>query len=502
MQALFLGIDCGSTSTKAALVTADGRVVANVSSPTPRQEQDNGFVERDAEDFWQRTAGTVRRLLAESGRDPADIVSVGAVAHGDGVYFVDEAGAPVGPATLSSDTRAAGIVNRWEKDGTLAAARALSGQAPFPGSPAPLLAWFQRHEPERLERTRWILSSKDWIRFRLTGVVATDRTDASAGFTDVYSHDYSAELARLFGLSGIVGKLPPIVEPTDVVGTVTAAGAAATGLPQGIPVVAGGHDVIACLLATTGADRDRICVVAGTFGVNAMLVDVPTFSPLVNCRSGPWKNTWVVRRTSRASVTNLEWAIRRLALDGADRQSPDIGTLLDAALGGAEASSMPLYVPYLFGGSGTHPRSAGFVGLRSWHDEVDMLRAVAAGIAFSHRADINKVRPLSTVTGVNITGGASRNDNWMQLFADVLAIPVTVTRREDAGVVGAAIFAAVGSGAYSDLESAVLGMRTESRTFLPVPARTRVLDRYFRAYEDVVERLGTVDLDELVKERQ
>ncbi len=485
-EPLLLGIDSGSTATKAALFAPDGRIVATDRVITPREPAPVGQVEQDPESQWITVAALVRSVLSAPGVDASQVAGVGLAARGDGVLLVDEVGRPVRPAILSSDTRAAGVVDDWRAEGVLDAILELTGQTPFPGSPAPLLDWLRRHEPDSLRAASAALAAKDWLRLRLTGTIATDRTDAGACFADADTQEYSDAALDAFGLGELRRLLPAIREPGEAAGTVSPSAAALTGLPAGIPVAAGMHDVIAAVTGSIGLEPRRLCVVVGTFGVNVELTTRPTRSPAVNSRSGPTRGLWAPRRTSRAAASNVDWALRAL---GVDDHGP---RTLERVLGRAPDSSDPVYLPYLHGGNGGQPHGAAFLGLRGWHDRDHLLRAVVEGITFNHRHDVELLTGLLPADAVHVAGGAGRNEAWLQLFADVLARPVTASPHDDPGARGAAMCAAVASAVHPDLSSAIGAMRTSTVTVEPGAASAR-LEEGYRAYVDALARVSAFE---------
>src|SRR5579875_3756942 len=166
-----LGVDSGGTVTKAVLYDLAGREIAagaagsRASTPQPR------WVERDMSQAWTACAEAIRQAI--SGIDPADIAGIGMTGHNDGIYLVDSELRPVRPAILASDTRAEPILDEWRAAGIEDAALALIGQWPFAASPVAVLSWLARNEPSTVDRARWLLFCKDWLRLRLTGEVAT-----------------------------------------------------------------------------------------------------------------------------------------------------------------------------------------------------------------------------------------------------------------------------------------------------------------------------------------
>jgi L-xylulokinase len=275
MSPYLLGIDSGLTVTKAVVFDEDGRqrgvgAVNNAhKSPHPR------WVEQDMDRLWESCYGAIRQALDEAGIGGGDIAAVGVSGHGDGIYLVDEEGRPVRAGVLSLDSRAYKVLERWQESGVTDRALELAGQKPFASLAATLLTWFKEHEPESFERTRWILYVKDWLRYKLTGEYATDPTEASSGFTDVNTQEYSPEVLSLYGLEEVQGKLPPVVACTGVVGEVTREAAEATGLAGGTPVVSGAHDIDACPVGVGCTKPGQLTMIAGTWSINGVISDRP-----------------------------------------------------------------------------------------------------------------------------------------------------------------------------------------------------------------------------------
>ncbi len=486
MTPLFVGLDTGLTTTKAVVYDGSGSPVGAASAPSPGSDLTSMRVERDPVQHWKAAAATLARAVAATRAHPnhtdGRIAGVGVTGHGDGLYFLADDLAPLAPAVLSPDTRAADLLRRWHSEGVLDKAVRGGGSVPFAGAAAPLLGWFATHDPSLLGRTRWFLTAKDWLRACLTGTVATDATDASSSFTDLESRFYSPVLAELYGAGDVLDRFAPIAEPASVVGHVTPAAAEETGLPAGTPVVAGLHDVASSFLGTAGCEPGHVVIVAGTFGVDVVLADRPVHSAVVTCRPGPIPDHWTVRRMTPASGANVEWALSTLGGVSASRDHPpDLGATVDDVLADDTRPAEPVYLPYLFGGAPGRPQSAAMVGLRAWHTPADLLRAVLHGVTFNHRADVDELRRVVPTGTVHLTGGATRSRQWTQLFADVFGTSVTV-RRGESGTLGAAMCAAVGAGQFADLATAYAGMRQPGRVVVPRAARRESAERGYQTW--------------------
>ncbi|MEV7689788.1 FGGY-family carbohydrate kinase [Streptomyces bungoensis] len=488
---LVLGVDAGHTVTKAVLFDSRGRQVAQGSGTVPLVTSRPRWVERDMDDVWHTTHRAIRASLAAAGVGGRAVAAVGLTGHGDGLYPVDERGRPVRAAIVAMDTRAEPVLAEWRGTPVWDRALALSGTVPFAGSPAALLAWLGRHEPDVLDRSRWLLSCKDWLRWRLTDVVATDPTDASASFTDMRRGDYAQELLDLFGLGRLAAKLPPVLACDAVCGTVTRQAAAATGLVAGTPVVTGAHDVDAAALGIGATRVGELSLIAGSFSINQVLCDHPVTDLRWQCRRFLRPGQWMVMSTSPASVATLEWFLRVMGAPPAygddvyDAITQEVGERL-------KGPSEVLFHPFVFGSPHQHPASGAFLGMRGWHDRGHLLRALMEGVVLNHRWHVDVLRSRLPVTGpARLTGGAARSAVWSQMFADALRRPVLVTDVEESAARGAALLAAGAVGLLDGSADPRAGASVVRR-HEPDPDRVAVLDEAYRIYEEAQEALGPV----------
>ncbi|WP_040675724.1 FGGY-family carbohydrate kinase [Rhizobium grahamii] len=489
-----LGIDSGLTVTKAVIFDLDGTPLATARRKVTQVMPHARHVERDMAELWRATADAIREAVERSNRPASDIKAVGATAHGDGIYLLDREGQPLGRGILSLDSRARAIVDRWCEGALADQSIALTGQVPHVSAPSALLAWIRDVEPERFARIGHVLSCKDWLRLCLTGVIGTDRTEASTSFTNVKTQEYDPDALRLFDLHDLSHALPPAAGSDEVVGTVTREAADLTGLCEGTPVVAGLHDVTASALGAGGYDEGIVAVIAGTYSINETLSAQPRVDRRWFCRNGISPGTWNNMSISPASSANYEWFLDQLcAADQASVEAASgsihalLGPEIDAAL--ARPSTV-LFHPYLFGSPYGAAASAGFFGLQGWHDRGDMLRAILEGIAFNHRIHVDALREGFASTRARLAGGVSRNPSVVQLFADVLALPVTTSQTDEAAAWGAALCAGAGVGLYAEPCGDPSRDIASARTWLPDPGRSVEYEKRFRVFKEIAEAMS------------
>ncbi|GMB79835.1 FGGY-family carbohydrate kinase [Shinella zoogloeoides] len=488
-----MGIDSGLTVTKAVIFDADGTVLAIARRRVPQLIPAPQHVERDMDVLWTATADAIREAIAACGRPASDIVAIAATAHGDGIYLLDEDKRPLGPAIVSLDTRAGAIADAWNEGEVGARALELTGQRPHASAPSAILRWIFEHQPERYACIAHFIAAKDWLRFCLCGTIGTDRTEASTSFTDVTTQDYAEDAFRLFGLNRLAGRQPSMAASTEVVGGVTAETARLTGLVEGTPVMAGLHDVTASALGMGGYGEGVVAVIAGTYSINETVSPEPKVDSRWFCRNGILPGEWNNMSISPASTANYDWFIEQFCAADA-RQAEAAGESIHAILGrefeaARERPSSTFFHPYLFGSPFGGASSAGFYGLNAWHDRGDLVRAVLEGIAFNHRVHVDALRDGFAPSTARLTGGVSRNPAMAGLFADILGMPVTATRTEEAAAWGAALCAGAGAGLYASPTDDPRDLASIETTYQPDPDRQRAYDEKYRVFLDLAEAM-------------
>lgn len=490
MTQYLLGIDNGSTATKAALFDLAGRELAvagrkpATSSPAP------GWHEREMDAMWRATAEAIREVLQKSGVDPGEIAAVAAAGYGNGLYLVDKAGRPVRPAIDSSDGRARAIIDRWLAAGVWERVLPQTAQSLWPAQPNALLAWLRDHEPETLARACWVLCAKDYTRFRLTGHIAMELTDMSAtSLMSVTEGHYDGAILDAFGLGDLSHLMPPLVRPEEIVGEVTAAAAAETGLRAGTPVAAGMFDIDACGLAAGMVEESQLVLVSGTWGNNQYISTTPVVSKkifMTSCYAIP--GHYLMLEGSPTSAGNLEWILGEL-LGGA----LDYDALSAEVAATAPADARIVFLPFLYG-SNMHPDARScFLGLRNGHTRGHLLRAALEGIVFSHFTHLRRLLEFRELPReILFTGGAARSEVWTQIFADCFQIPFVIPAGTELGALGAAIGAAVAAGIYGNFLDAVKAMTRPGRVQQPDPAMKGIYEEKYETYLKVQEALEPV----------
>ncbi len=515
MPSYLLGLDNGNTVTKAALFDLTGREIGVAAEPVQTRHPAPGHVERDMTEVWQQTALAIRQVLQTTGIAPGDIAAIGCSGQGNGVYLLDHDQQPLF-AIPSMDSRATELVAEWQREGRDQAIYPINYQGIWSAQTGMLLAWLKRFNSVVYEQIGTAFFCKDYINFCLTGVRATDVTDASGGgLMDVKGRQYSDALLRLYGMPEAASFLPPLCESADIVGTVTSAAAEVTGLNLGTPVIAGLFDVVASALGAGVVETGDASIIAGTWSINQVIVDQPIANTDVFMSCVFDRERYIAIESSATSATNLEWFVNECL--GLEKQKAnDSGRSVFETVNQLVAStpvnaSLPLFHPFLHG-TNAHPgMRAGFYGISGGQGKGHLLRSLYEGVAFGHLNHINQLRQAGAdFKHARLTGGGSRSHIWAQMFADILEIPIDVPTGIEIGARGAAMAAGVGVGLYRDLAEGVSRTTAVERHHAPDSAkfpcyrgryqRYQLLTQLMAQYCEAVQQLDTVSGDQAVPE--
>ena len=466
--ALVLALDVGTGSARAALVDAGGGLLAIAAREHEQIVPAFGWSEQRPGDWWRGTAESVREVLDRVPGARSRVAAVAACGQMHATVLVDADGELVrDTAPLWNDKRTAPQVAAYEAARDPADYLPRTANPPTPAWPAFKLRWLVDHEPDALARTAAVLAPKDYVNFRLTGELATDRTEASCSFLmDPATADWSAATCDELGIDAAT--LPPIREPVEILGTVIAAAAAETGLADGTPVLVGASDYAAALLGS-GVCRPGVgSEMIGTSCIVTLVADAPLLDPeLSNIATveGGWGGFMLLDSGGDA----MRWA--RRALHGGTRSYEEIVALAARAPAGADGL---FFLPYLVGERlGAHRNSrAQFFGIGAAHGAEHLDRAVLEGVAFGVARHVDA---LERATGARperlvAAGGGARTELWLRIKASVYGLPLLVPREPECGIVGCAAMAGVATGRFADVRAASDALVAHEREILPEPA--------------------------------
>ncbi len=450
----FLGIDSSTTATKALLIDEQGAVIGTASAEYPFETPKPLWSEQHPHLWWDGAVQAIRGVLQQTGVQGSEVKAVGLTGQMHGMVALDEHGQVLRKAILWNDQRTGAECDEIREKVGKERFIQLTGNDALTGFTAPKILWVRNNEPEIYSRIRQVLLPKDYLRFRLTGVYASDKAGgAGTVLFDLAQRDWSREVCEKLGIP--MEWLPQTYEGTEVTGTITAEAAAATGLQTGTPVVGGGGDQAASAVGNGVVGPGIVSVTLGTSGVVFASTDTPLIEPEGRlhafCHAVPGK--WHFMGVMLSAAGSFRWFRDTLA------PGEDFGELAEKA-GAVPAGSEGLYfLPYLTGERTPYPdplAKGAFVGLTVRHTRDHMTRAVLEGVAFGLKDsfELMKGAGLAPIEQVRISGGGSKSPAWRQIIADVLDVELVQINTTEGTAFGAALLAAVGAGAFGNVQEA------------------------------------------------
>lgn len=485
-----LGIDIGTGGTRALIIDDIGRVVASATADhEPFASPKIGWAEQNPEDWWRACCVAVRKVLSNGNVRGGDIACVGFSGQMHGAVMLDGADNVVRPALIWCDVR----TEKQCKDLT----RAIGAEKLIQLTCNPALAnftltkflWVRENEPENWSRVRSVMLPKDYVRFRLSGDKAIDVADASGTLLlDVTNRRWSREMLDAAGMDPKL--LPALFESPDVCGKISKDGAAATGLKEGTPVIAGAGDQAAGAIGMGISTPGAVSATIGTSGVVFAATDRPALDPKGRlhtfCHAIPGR--WHVMGVTQAAGLSLRWFRDQFGA-GADDGRDAYDRLA------AEAAAIPpgadglLWTPYLMGERTPHldPNARGaLVGITASHTRAHVIRAIFEGVAFSLRDTFTIFGEIGVpVKQIRLGGGGARSSLWRQIQADVYGHQVELVEAEEGAAYGAAILAGVGARMWPSVDSACAAVVRVARRVSPATASISAMNASYAAYRRV-----------------
>ena len=494
-----LGMDVGTSGTKALAIDESGAVVASALVEYPLLSPKPNWAEQDPAD-WKRAAIEALRQLAHApGVNADEVKGLGLTGQMHGSVFLDADNQVLRNAILWCDQRTAQQCDDiTAKVGAEKLIEMVCNPA-LTGFTAPKILWLRDNEPAVYEKVARVLLPKDYIRFELTGEFATDVADASGTLLfDVKNRSWHTELLSILDIPADF--MPRAYEGPEVTGTLTAEAAEATGLPAGIPVIAGGGDQAAGGVGCGIVRGGVISSTVGTSGVVFAFADDVGTDPQGRvhtfCHSVPGK--WHVMGVMLSAGGSLRWFRDALCQNEkavAAETGADPYEYITAAAEGVPLGAEGLvFLPYLTGERTPHkdPFAKGaFIGLSLRHTRAHMARAVLEGVAFGMRDSLEIIREMGVpIAQVRASGGGAKSAFWRQMQADVNHAPLVTINVDEGPAYGAALLATVGTGMYGSIEEACDATIRVVDTCEPDPARSAQYDPWFAEYQRAYQALA------------
>ena len=466
----FFGIDLGSSELRAGLITTDGRCLALARSAHGTViEPRDGVAEQDQEAWWRGLVTVVRELRATVDVDVAGICIDG---HGPTLCPVDGEGRPTRAAITWLDRRA---------EGEAAELETATGLLGWALGVLPAARWLERHEPDVARRTAWYLNSWEALTMRLTGLPRTTLAASQAW--------PSADVLAPTGIA--TARLAPVIAAGEVVGGLLPAAADLLGLPAGTPVIAGMVDAFASFHGAAMLEPGDAVDVGGSAGGFGVYWDAPLTAPGAFTTPAPLPGRFIVGGAMAATGRAVDWF-----RDGVLATQIPTAKLIESASAIPPGADGLVFLPYLAGERSPiwDPDARGaFVGLTLAHGQAHLMRAIleAAALAIRHVAE-PILEAGVRVRVMRVSGAPARSDAWNQLKADVTGFPVEVPRVLETAIVGSAILAATGVGAFGGVPAAIRSMTAIERRLEPNPEAAAAYRPTYAAYRALHPALAPI----------
>ena len=447
MEKGFIGIDLGTSAVKLLLMDETGKILRIVSREYPIRFPKPGWSEQSPEDWFHAAMAGLRELIRGYEETIAGI-SFGGQMHG--LVVLDEKDRVIRPAILWNDGRTGKECEYLNETIGKNVISEETGNIAFAGFTAPKLLWMKENEPDLFARIRKIMLPKDYLAYRLSGVHATDASDASGMLLyDVKNRKWSEKMCELCGIS--TEQLARVYESYEVIGTILPEIADVLGVPKTVKIIAGAGDNAAAAVGT-GTVRNGDCNLSlGTSGTIFIASDSFSVDPANALHS-------FAHATGRyhlmgcmlsAASCNKWWMSDILKENDMQKVQKEIGEL---------GKNQIFFLPYLMGERSPHndpDARAAFVGMRMDSTRGDMLQAIFEGVAFGLRDSLEIARAEGLdVQKTRICGGGAKSPLWRRIIANVMNLKVETLVAEEGPAMGGALLAAVGCGVFPDVEAA------------------------------------------------
>lgn len=494
---ILLGIDVGTTGIKALAIRPDGTVAADsfsgydISSPLPR------WAEQNPEDWWSAFCLATKELLSR-GLKADEVDSIGLSGQMHTSVFLDREKRVIRPAILWCDVRTTDQCREMDRRAGFALLRDEASNPALEGFTAPKILWLRENEPANFERLHHLLIAKDYIRYKLTGELATDVSDAAGTLLyNVGQKKWSEKILASLDIDPDI--LPVVVSSQDVSGCVSREASELTGLKKGTPVVGGGADNACAAIGTGIINEGTVQSSIGSSGVVLAALSSHRVDQRMrlHCMNHAAPDMWYLMGVMLTAGLSFKWfkeSFCQIESEQAKEKGIDIYDFLTQKAASVPAGADGLIVlPYLTGERTPHADSDArgvFCGLSLRHTKAHMVRALLEGVAFGLRDSLELVRELGVqIRDIVLVGGGARSALWRQIQADVFCHPVRTLTVKDVAPFGAALLAGIGAGIYTDCGDAVKKTVKKDVETEPISKNMELYTELYKIYTNIYPSL-------------
>lgn len=479
-----LGVDLGTSAVKVILVNQAGEIKKEATKEYPLSHPAPGFSEQNAEDWVTGSIESIKEIVDSGVVNVADIEGLSFSGQMHGLVLIDETGTPLRPAILWNDVRTTPQCARITEVMGQELADNLKNKA-LEGFTLPKILWVQEHEPEIFAKAKSFLLPKDYLRYRLTGVIDMDYSDAAGTLMlDFPTNTWSTTVCEKFNINPNI--CPPLIGSTDLSGTLLPSIAEATGLTVDTKVFGGGADNACGALGAGIINADVAMCSIGTSGVFVSYEDdwAADYQTAVQFHSHAKPDAFYSMGCTLAAGHSLNWFKNTFAADKSFGELlANVGTIKPGSNG-------LLFTPYIVGERTPYADAfirGSFIGMDTTHTLDHFARAVLEGITYSLRDSLELMRTVGNkeVNKIVSIGGGAKNEDWLQMQADIFNATVIKLTSEQGPALGSAIIAAMGCGWFDSFEACKDAFIGYEKEFHPIPENVAVYEEAYQIYTQV-----------------
>ncbi|RFB17429.1 xylulokinase [Bacillus sp. HNG] len=481
-----IGIDLGTSAVKAILVDRGGVVHKSLSRPYPLIIEKSGYSEQDPEHWYIKTKEIISEIIENFDGKKEDIEGISFSGQMHGLVLLDKNYQVLRNAILWNDTRTTKQCRDINEVLSEKKLIEITKNQALEGFTLPKLLWVKEHEKEIYNKIRYFLLPKDYLRFRISGTVEMDYSDAAGTLLlNISKKMWSDQIIDSFNLNKKI--FPPLVESYDCTGTVSEEFAKATGLSTSTRVFAGAADNAAGAIGAGVLTEGKTICSIGTSGVILSYESSSNKDYLgkVHYFNHGKENAYYSMGVTLSAGYSLNWFQQVFAT------GESITSLLDGIESIPPGANGLLFTPYLVGERTPHADAiirASFIGMDASHTKKHFTRSVIEGVTFSLRESLDIIREKNDVSKIISIGGGSKNMVWLQMQADIFNTKVVKLTSEQGPALGAAILAAVGCGWYSSLEECSRVFISYEKSFTPNPSSVQKYNQLYQLYKEVYQQ--------------
>jgi len=489
-----LGIDLGTSSVKIVLVNVGGKIIAASSEGYRTYSPHPGWAEQEPEEWWKATVRAINRVINQTHIDLEQIRGVGLSGQTHGAVILDKNLLPLRKAIIWMDKRSISQVHGLEErmGGRLPR---VTGLPISTGFMAPSLLWIKENQPSLWKRIYKVLLPKDYLRLKLTGVAASDVTDAGGTLLlDTAKRKWSREIIDELNIP--YAFFPSLYESSQISGQVTGKAAKEISLKEKTPVLAGGADQVMAAIGNGVVAEGRIASSIGTGALLTTCTDHPIIKPdrVLHAIPHALPGKWILMGAILAGGSCLDWFFDQIILEGEISSQSNSRRFISSSISSTSAASKGLlFLPYL-GGERTpylDPQARGaFIGLSFHHSQKDLVRAIMEGVVFALRDCLEEFKKAGIKPSyITAGGGGARSKVWRQIQADIFDLSVFTTNAKESSAYGASLIAAVGTGVFPTVEKACQQWVRKENETIPNLQEVELYEKIYQVYHSLYPKL-------------